>query len=382
MKKTIGYYLFALIYQICRLVPIKEKRVFCIMTHDEGVGSNVSIVFRAMQKADLNYSFSFLTQSDIRAVESFSNLKCLLNFFFRKAYELAKAEIILMDNVFLPYAYLHKRRGTKVVQLWHGTGTIKKFGQDTNTGKLKNLEKRANSNITHLIVNSPDMKSLYSGAFGVKEENVYAIGLPKSDEFFRRLSEIKICKKNPYKKYIYQKYGIPEDKKLILYAPTFRDNKEQNPRLIELLEEMNQNLPEEYCLGLRLHPHVAHSFEKRQLGKNICQLSFEQDVNTVLMAADILITDYSSIIFEYCLMKRPMIFYAYDYEEFSDQGRGFYYDYETFVPGPVAHSCREVLDIIRDQGFQQSKVEEFINNHYLYTDGNATERLLELLKQK
>lgn len=381
MKKTIGYYLFALIYQICRLVPVKKNRVFCIMTHDDGEGSNVSIVYQAMQKADVNYSFSFLTQSDVRAVESFSNARCLINFFFRKPYQLARAEIILMDNVFLPYAYLRRRKGTKVIQLWHGTGTIKKFGQDTNTGKLKSLEKRANSNITHLIVNSPAMKGLYAGAFGVKEEKVHALGLPKSDEFFRRINEIEICKENAYKNEIYQRYGIPSNKKLILYAPTFRDNKEQNPRLIELLEELGQKLPDEYCLGLRLHPHIAHSFEEQQLGKNICQMSFEQDVNTVLMAADLLITDYSSIIFEYCLLKRPMIFYAYDFEDFSDQGRGFYYNYEEFVPGPVAYSCREVLDIIRNGAFQTNRIEEFISDHYMYTDGNATDRLMELLKQ-
>jgi CDP-ribitol ribitolphosphotransferase len=381
MKKTIGYYLFALIYQICSLVPVKKNRVFCIMTHDEGEGSNVSIVFQAMQKTDIGYSFSFLTQSDVRAAESFSNVKCLINFFLCKPYELARAEIVLMDNVFLPYAYLRRRKGTKVVQLWHGTGTIKKFGQDTNTGKLKSLEKRANSNITHLIVNSPDMKRLYAGAFGVDEAKTYALGLPKSDEFLRRIKELEICKTNPYKNEIYHRYGIPSDKKLILYAPTFRDNEEQNPRLIELLGELGQKLPEEYCLGLRLHPHIAHSFEKQQLGKNICQLSFEKDVNTVLMAADLLITDYSSIIFEYCLLKRPMIFYAYDYENFSDQGRGFYYNYKEFVPGPVAYSCREVLDIIKSRAFQTDKIEDFIRYHYLYTDGNATDRLLELLKQ-
>lgn len=350
------------------------------MTHDEGEGSNVSITARAMQKADLSYTFSYVTQSDIRAVESFTKPKTLINFFLRKPFELARAEIILMDNVFLPYAYLRRRRGTKVIQLWHGTGTIKKFGQDANTGKLKLLEKRANSNITHLIVNSPAMKRLYAGAFGVSDTNVYALGLPKSDEFFRRLKEIEIFKKNPYKEYIYQKYGIPADKKLILYAPTFRDNKEQNPRLIELLDELGQKLPEDYCLGLRLHPHIAHSFDKQKLGKNICQLSFEKDVNTVLMATDLLITDYSSIIFEYCLLKRPMIFYAYDYEEFSDQGRGFYYPYEAFVPGPVAYGCEEVLNILQEKKFEQNKIEEFISMHYAYTDGNATDRLIKLIE--
>lgn len=382
MKKTIGYCLFAFVYQLCRLVPVKKQRVFCIMSHDEGEGSNVSIVLRAMLQSEINYTFSYLTQSDIRAVESFSNPNCLINFFLRKPFELARAEIILMDNVFLPYAYLRRRRGTKVVQLWHGTGTIKKFGQDTNVDKLKTLEKRANSNITHLIVNSPEMKKLYAGAFGVSETNVYALGLPKSDEFFRRLKEIEIGGKNPYREYIYHKYDIPTEKKLILYAPTFRDRMEQNPRVIELLKELGEKLPDEYYLGLRLHPHIAHTFEQKQLGNKVCQMSFEKDANTLLMAADLLITDYSSIIFEYCLMKRPMIFYAYDYEEFSDQGRGFYYPYEEFVPGPVAYSCQEVLNIIQNKDFQTNKIEDFINNQYLFTDGNATERLLELLKQE
>lgn len=381
MTKTLGYYLFAIVYNLCRLVPIKKKRVFCIVTHDEGEGSNVSIAVRALKKSEEGYTFSYLTKSDTKAVKSLLGAKTMFSFFFRKPYELARAEIILMDNVFLPYAYLHRRKGTKVIQLWHGTGTIKKFGQDSNTGRLKVLEKRANSNITHLIVNSPAIKMLYASAFGVREEYVYSIGLPKTDELLWRISKMKAAKKNPAKEYIYHKYDIPKDKKLLVYAPTFRDTLEQNPRLIELLKELSEKLSDEYYFGLRLHPFIAHSFEQEQLGKNICQLSFEKDVNTVLLAADLLITDYSSIVFEYCLLKRPMIFYAYDYEEFSDQGRGFYYNYKDYVPGPVALNCQDVVNIIRNKSFEAFKIEDFLNNNYLYTDGNATERLIELIKE-
>lgn len=381
MTKTLGYYLFSIVYNLCRLVPVKKKRVFCIVTHDEGEGSNVSITVRALKKNEEGYTFSYLTKSDTKAVKSLSGMKTMFFFFFRKPYEFARAETILMDNVFLPYAYLHRRKGTKVIQLWHGTGTIKKFGQDSNTGRLKVLEKRANSNVTHLIVNSPSIKKLYAGAFGVREEYVYPIGLPKTDELLQRIMKMNAAKKNPDKEYIYHKYDIPKDKKLLLYAPTFRDTLGQNPRLIELLKELSEKLSDEYYFGLRLHPFIAHSFEQEQLGKNICQLSFEKDVNTVLLAADLLITDYSSIVFEYCLLKRPMIFYAYDYEEFSDQGRGFYYNYKDYVPGPVALNCQDVVNIIRNEGFETFKIEDFLSNNYLYTDGNATERLIELIKE-
>jgi CDP-ribitol ribitolphosphotransferase len=365
---------------VCKLIPIKRKRVFCIMTHDEGEGSNVAIVVGALKKYDQSYTFSYLTRSDTRAVKSLSGIKMLLGFFFRKPYELARAEIVLMDNVFLPYAYLHRREGTKVIQLWHGTGTIKKFGQDVNQGHLKLLEKKANANITHLIVNSPSIKKVYSGAFGIKEERIYPIGLPKTDELLLRIKKAEAAGKWPDKEYIFHKYNIPVEKKLILYAPTFRDTPEQNPRLIELIKELSQELSQEYCLGLRLHPHIANSFKKEALGDNIYQLSYEKDVNTVLLAADLLITDYSSIVFEYSLLKRPMIFYAYDYEEFSDQGRGFYYDYHSFVPGPVAYTCDEVVDIILEKEFELYRIDEFVHNNYIYTDQNATERLIELLK--
>lgn len=380
MKKTFGYYLFALVYNLCRVVPVKKKRVFGIMTHDDGEGSNVAIVIRALKQRGCDYTFIYLTKSDIRAVESMSGIRTICSFFFRKPYELARAEIVLMDNVFLPYAYLRRRKGTKVIQLWHGTGTIKKFGQDVNTGLLRELESRANANITHLIVNSPDIKKVYAGAFGVKDEDIYPIGLPKTDELLLRIKKTEAAGKNSDKDYIYQKYNIPSDKKLVLYAPTFRDSESQNPRLIELVKELSKQLSGEYYFGLRLHPFIANSFRTEELGDNICQLSFEKDVNTILMASDILITDYSSIIFEYCLTKRPIVFYAYDYNEFSNQGRGFYYDYHSFVPGPVAYHAEEVVRIIRDNAYDWNRIEDFILSNYIDTDGSATVRLLELLK--
>jgi CDP-ribitol ribitolphosphotransferase len=382
MTKTIGYYLFALIYNLCRLLPIKRKRVFCIKTHDDGEGSNVSIVERALRGLEEGYTFSYLTQSDTTAVKSLSGIKVLLSFFFFKPFELARAEIILMDNVFLPYAYIHRRKGSKVIQLWHGTGTIKKFGQDCNTGKLKELEKRANANITHLIVNSPAMKELYAAAFGVSKELVYPIGLPKTDELLQCIQRIAATGANPEKEYIYRKYKIPKNKKLILYAPTFRDEMEQNPRLIELIKELSEALSEEYFFGLRLHPFIAHSYAREQLGENLCQLSFEKDATAVLLAADMLITDYSSIIFEYCLLRRPMLFFAYDFDEFSDRGRGFYYNYDEYVPGPVAYSSRELIEILRKKDFDLTKIEKFLSDNYLYMDGNATKRLLELIEQR
>lgn len=381
MIKTFGYYLFTLVYLLCKPLPVKKKRVFCIMTHDDGEGSNVSIAAKALKNKKDGYTFSYLTKKDTIAVMSIQGIKTMLCFFFRKPYELARAEIVLLDNIFLPYAYLKRKKGTKVIQLWHGTGSIKKFGQDVNQGKLRDLEKQANSNITHLIVNSEETKRQYAGSFGVKDSVVYPIGLPRTDELFGRMKKVELTGKNPDKEYIYQKYNIPTDKELILYAPTFRDNEEQNPKLLELITELSKELPSNYYLGLRLHPFIADTFKQEQLDSRICQFSFEKDLNALLMASDILITDYSSIIFEYCITKRPMIFYAYDYNEFSDTGRGFYCDYVSYVPGPVAYRCKDVIKIVKDNEFKDYNIEAFIRENYLYADGKATKRLVKLIEQ-
>ena len=380
MKKVIGYYLFALVYNVSRLMPIKKNNVLCIMTHDDGEGSNVSLVAKVLRRRSADYSFSYITKKDTSKVKAGHNWSSILNFFIQKPYQLARAQVVLMDNIFLPYAYLARRKGTKVIQLWHGTGTIKKFGQDVNTGKLKELEQRANNNITHLIVNSEEMKKTYGQAFGVDESRIFPIGLPKTDELINRLDRIKKDNKNLDKDYIYDKYNISKEVKLVLYAPTFRDEEVDYPKVSDQLEELLDYLPQGYELGLRLHPHVAESMAGIK-DKGVHQLSFEEDVNTVMLASDILITDYSSIVFEYCLMKCPMIFYSYDLEEFHKKGRGFYHPYQSYVPGPIAYTGKEVCQLIKENNFDNEKINKFIKDNYQYLDGKATERLLNLIEK-
>lgn len=410
MKKTIGYLLFVFIYYLCRPLPLKKKRVMSIITHDDGGGSNVSLLVKAMHEQKAGYSFTYITKGETAEVKGFSSLSHLLTFFIKKPYQLARAEIILLDNVFLPMAYLRVKRKVKVVQLWHGTGTIKKFGQDVNTGKLKELEYRANQNITHLIVNSDEIKRLYSKVFGVREERVYPIGLPKTDQLFRLLSKLEESEGTDREKYLdkanvinqakvldetklsdrvetldkgelFRKHGIAEATRLILYAPTFRDNEITETKVWDRLEEILRELPPEYSLGLRLHPYIAKAYAKHSLPDRVYQLSFESDLNSLIMASEALITDYSSIVFEYCLTGKPMVFYAYDLDEFSDSGRGFYYNYMDYVPGPVAQTGAEVARLFRDEQFSIEKVKEFRERNYTYLDGKATLRLIKLIQK-
>lgn len=379
MIKTIGYYFFAFVFYICRLLPIKENRIFCIMTHDDGESGNVRLVMKELNKIKAGYDFKCITKTEVESVKGFKNIGRILSFFFIKPYHMARAKVILLDNIFIPMAYIRFGKNVKVVQLWHGTGTIKKFGQDVNTGRLKELERRANRNITHLIVNNKRTAKLYAHVFGVDIDRVYPVGLPKTDDILYRIWRTEKEGTNTDKDIIYKKYGIPNDRKLILYAPTFRDDNISSDITLDQVKKLAEYLPDNYILGLRLHPFVARMAENKNI-KNVCNLSWEKDLSSLIMASDILITDYSSIVFEYCITEKPMIFFAYDLDIFSDSGRGFYEDYVSYVPGPVAKTPMEVTDIIKKENFPVDRIRLFNKENFPNLDGMATRRIIDLLK--
>ncbi len=364
MIKKAGYLLFAVFYYLCRLFPRDRKKIFLVATHDDSPEGNIGIVAEAVRQREEGYRLVWFTRKD--------RITDPINFFIRKAYHLATASYVFLDNEFLPMAYLHFPESVKVVQLWHGTGTIKKFGQDVNTGTLGRLEYCANQNITHLIVNSEEVKAEYASAFGVSEDRIYPIGLPRTDLLLN--PDFLEDKRGQF----LDQYPQVQKKRCILYAPTFRDSEVDSPEIHLDLQEMSDKMSSEDVLLIRLHPHVAQkiSWEEKRW-KNIINVSEYPGVTTLLAVADVLITDYSSIVFEYCLRNKPMIFYAYDLEQFEKNGRSFYRDYRSFVPGRVVQSTEELLDCLK--AAEENKAAVFTELMFDKLDGKATLRLLELI---
>ena len=118
--------------------------------------------------------------------------------------------------------------------------------------------------------------------------------------------------------------------------------------------------------------------EKRDYSR-VYNLSHYDDINSLFAVSSLLITDYSSIVFEYCLQGKPMIFYAYDLDEFSDSGRGFYRPYEEFVPGPVLRTTEDLITCILQNQYDIERIQRFKLDHYEYLDGLSTRRLVQLV---
>lgn len=370
MKKIIGYRLFALLYRIgsC-FYKLDSNSFFCVMTHDGSDESSVGVVISALREKNPDAEFVCIKKEN-------KNKKAFFDFMLKKPLQMAKAGTILMDNEFLPLGFIHLRKNVKVVQLWHGTGTVKKFGHDVNEGKMLKILEKADKQITHLIVNSKYTERLYAQVFGVDSQKVYLTGIPRTDILFNA-EKFDIMKSG-----FWRDYPQLEGKKLILYAPTFRDEEVDNPKMMLDLQKWLHSVADDTVLMLRLHPFVSGRFKSEseaQYGGRIIDMSSYPELNTLLSVSDVLITDYSSIIFEYIVFNRPIIFYAYDLERFESSDRGFYENYREYVPGIVVSDTEGIINAINGQDEYSDKRKYFYDDAYEYKDGKSTERLLKLL---
>ena len=350
------------------------------MTHDSSDEGNVGATYRYFQQQDPDLIFKKVTRNNYTFKPGKNMFKNLIYMFIIVPHHIATSKTIFMDNVFLPFSIIKVKKNTQLVQLWHGTGTIKKFGLDSEEGWVKKLGLATNNNTTHFIVGSSWMKKIYKTAFNAKEEKIFNIGCPRTDLFFNE-NNLQESKEEFYK--IYQELS---NKKIILYAPTFRDNENKLDEIkIQLdIDKLMSKLDKDYVLGLRLHPHVANKVNLNENSMNsydhrIINFSHYDKLNTLLICSDILITDYSSIIYEYAIMKKPMIFYCYDLTKFEKSDRGLYGNYRSIVPGPIAFKTEEITNIIMDNITDNYDMDKFLLTYLENCDGNSRKRLYKLL---
>ena len=294
--------------------------------------------------------------------------------------EFATAGYVFTSDYLKVIGGFTKRKETTVVQLWHGCGAFKKFGFSTADlmfgGTREEKDKYPDYRNEDLItVSSPEVIWAYEEAMGHHGDgSVQATGISRTDVFFDE-AFIRDAKERVIK-------AVPEaaGKKIIMYAPTFRGRvRNASPPDRLDVQEMKEALGDEYFLLIKHHPFA----KARPLIPGECR-DFAKDVtgsmsiDDLICSADICISDYSSLIFEYALFGRPMIFFAYDLDEYNDW-RGFYYNYDELTPGPVVSTTEEIIKYIENIGseFDADAVTDFRNKYMSACDGHATERILE-----
>lgn len=358
-------FLIKLILFFMQIFPIKKNRILFMEGSYNGFNGNCRAIYEKL-KENKNYKFILLVK-DINRGMIFSDLIISKYNSIKTFYYLATSKYCFFTSD--AYRIFSKRKKQIFINLWHGAGAFKKFGLSCNFNEYLN-NCQGNDNIDLVTVSSDKVINIYKEALGIEKEKVKNLGILRADIFFKEDEKLKVREE------FFNKYPELKNKKIIMYAPTFRDNDKGNFKLkldIELMKERLKKLG--YVLFLRLHP----SIKKDNISvDNIFSYDFSkyEQVSDLLIVADILISDYSSIIFEFSIMKKPILFYSYDVEEYI-KDRGFYYNYYEFIPNKINYTTEEVINSIINKEWNLERIEKFARYFFNPFDGNSTERVLK-----
>ena len=294
-------------------------------------------------------------------------------------YHLATAAVFVVDSHYLPIYVIRRRRGTTIVQVWHACGAIKKIGYsvlDKSFGADESLTNlvRLHTNYSFCLAASQAAVVQYMDAFRQPAELfVTELGIPRTDVLVRTEGQDRLMAT------IRERYALPADRRVILYAPTFRGEsmtKARHPEDLDL-ELMARTLGKDHVLLLRLHPAVRAGLRlDASLAGFAIDVSDYPEVNELMLVSDVLVTDYSSVIFEFALLGRPMAFFAPDTDAYHDE-RGFYFDYASGVPGPVFETTEALAAYLRAGDFDLEPVRRFAATWFDVADGHASERFVD-----
>lgn len=352
--------------------PIQENKVCFLSDVRNVMGGNLKSVYEYLEGKDYERVVEFKADRRVRR-----NMKQK----FQMIYNLVTSKYILLEDYNTIISHIKIRKEQELVQLWHGPGAYKKFGWSRmNTGEgIKHIH-RGYKKYTKAIVSGPGIAWCYAEAFGISEDKVKATGFPRTDDFFDQ----EYIQKT--KDAFYNEYPELKDKKIILFAPTYRGTKVQDASydFSQLdLEKIYEEFHEEYVFMIKWHPALynnismglvkAPNFEKYK--DFYVDFSKYRDINDLLLVCDCLITDYSSTIFDYVLLNKPIIYFAYDLDEYAGYGgRGLYFDFEEYVYGNVATNQKELIQMIKSDDLMLEKRKIFYDKFMGECDGHATEK--------
>lgn len=372
IKRAIGQLFIIFFNRIFCILPIKENRVLFISDVRKDIGDG-----------NLKYIYDYLPEK-YEKVTSFvpdRRIKRSIKERIRLIYNLSVSKYIMLDDFCQYTSYMKVRKNQELVQLWHGPGAYKKFGHSRakDGGDLKNVTVHPGyKRYTKAIVSSEDIRPCYAEAFSISVDKVGATGFPRTDMFFNK----KIMKEKKTK--IEKKYSFLKNKKVILFAPTYRGTRvnDADYGFEHLnLDEIYKKYKDEYVFIFKWHPALYNNIlNGKREGYNLDKyngfyqdLSEERDINELLLVTDILVTDYSSVIFDWAFLNKPIIYFAYDKEDYEN-GRGLYFPFKEYIFGEVAKDTKELIKAIKKSDLCEDKREKFIEKFISACDGKSTEK--------
>lgn len=365
------------------VLPKNKKLIIFESFLGKQYSDNPRAIYEYMVENDYNCTMYWSIDRNYIQQINTSDIKYVHRFSIKWLFLMTRAKY-WVTNSRLPL-WLKKPRGTKYIQTWHGT-PLKKLAADMEEVHMPGIDtKRYKENFLteaskwdYLLSPNAYSSEIFRRAFQFDKKMIES-GYPRNDFLFNSNNEetINAIKRN---------CGLPHNKKIILYAPTWRDNQfykvgEYKFNLKMDLNLMREKLGNDYIIILRLHYLVTQNLDLDSFSDFVYNLSEYDDIRDLYLISDILITDYSSVFFDYAILKRPIIFYVYDIEHYRDKLRGFYFDLEAEAPGPLVKTTQEIVKKVKHlehNNFMIPKTMENFHAKFSYLeDGNSSERAVE-----
>ncbi len=356
---------------------LKDNWVFCESFFGKNYSDSPKYVYEYLQK---NYpgKYKYIWVIDKKGTKIPYKHTKVRRFSIRYCYYLARCKYYIFNS--RQPVWIVKREGNVFLQTWHGT-PLKRLVfdlEDINsaTPKYKKITYKQSRSWDYLIAANKYSSDIFKRCF-IYDKIMLETGYPRNDI-------LHWDNKEEIANELRDRLGIPKDKKTILYAPTWRDDeyytKGQYKFSLKLdLQLMREELGDEYVILLRTHYFIADSIDITGLEDFAFNFSKYDDISELYLISDYLITDYSSVFFDYANLKRPMLFYTYDLEKYRDVLRGFYIDIEEELPGPLLFTTEEIINAIKNiddiTEKYKDKYDVFYEKFCAWEDGQASRKV-------
>ncbi|MCC3648541.1 CDP-glycerol glycerophosphotransferase family protein [Cytobacillus oceanisediminis] len=375
--------LYLITFKMVSLFPADPKVIVFESFLGKQYSCNPRAIYEYLKKHNPDYKMFWSVDPQYASAFRGKDVAVINRFSIKWLFIMARAKYWVFNSR-MP-AWIPKPAHTTYLQTWHGT-PLKKLAADmdevhmpgTTTEDYKRNFLRESSRWDYLISPNEYSTEIFRRAFDFKEEMIES-GYPRNDFLFNCNNEQTI---NELKK----KLGIPLEKKVILYAPTWRDNEFYQVGKYKFnlkldLDLMQEKLGEDYIILLRMHYLIAENMDLSSYEGFAYNVSQHEDIRELYLISDILITDYSSVFFDFANLRRPMIFFVYDIDQYRDQLRGFYFDFESSAPGPLIKTTdqciREILNL-ENNGFSlPENFEEFFRKFCYLEAGESSKRVVD-----
>lgn len=364
---------FNFLYKICSLLHFNKKNKILLMSETRApIGGNLKALDERIKERNLNKKFK-ISYSFFKTLET-SKINVIFKY-LKLVWILSKQEIIFVDDYCPIFKFIKLSNKTKLIQLWHAGVGFKSVGYARFGFSGPYPYTSCHRRYDYAVVGGEALIPVYEEVFGISKEKILPYGLPRLDCFLdkEKISETK--------EKVYLKYPILKEKKVILFAPTFRGSGQKTANYpfenidLDLVYDLCKK--ENYIFAIKMHPFIRKRIEiPEEYRRCIIDLSDYPDINELLYVTDILITDYSSNIYDFSLLNRPIIFYTFDLDYYQIINK-VHRPIREYAPGKICVKFEEVIEAIENEDFETEKLNKFREENFSIHEKAASDMIID-----